>query len=397
MNTDDEMILNLKALMNDLEPELIRFTQNLVRTPSFTGEEKEVARLVYDKMQALGYDHSFIDELGNVIGIIGDGPTKILFDGHLDTVPVNQSEPWAYDPFGAEIIDGKLYGRGSVDMKGGVAAYVYAGHAIKRLGLHKGKTIIISASVMEEDFDGEALYHICKKVDTKPDYVVICEPSGLGLALGHQGRAMLKVNTKGIFAHGSVPEKGINAVYKMQPIIRRVEDLNIELTAAGDKAGTVALTKIESNGLSLNTIPSRCSIYLDRRLSIVESETYITKEMTKLLDGTDANWEIYDEKGVSYTGVPVNLHSFLPAWEIEKDHKLSLACIEAYRTLHNSALQMIKWDICTNGVASAGKLGIPTIGFGPGDCKLAHMVDECCPVSDIVAASEFYTMLSGYL
>lgn len=397
MNIENEMIGNIKALMNDLEPDLIRFTQDLIRIPSNTGQEKQIARLVHDKMQALGYDHTFIDELGNVIGMMGDGPIKVLFDSHLDTVPVHPSETWEQDPFGGNIRDGKLYGRGAVDMKGGVAASIYAGHIIKRLGLHNGKTIIISASVMEEDFDGEALYQICKREKTKPDYVIICEPSGLGLALGHQGRAMLKVTTKGAFAHGSAPEKGDNAVYKMRPIIRRVEDLNVELTASGNRSGTIALTKIESNGLSLNTIPSGCSIYLDRRLSIEENETYITKEMTKLLEGTDAEWEIYDERGESYTGVPISLHSFLPAWEIEKNHTLSLACIKAYQKLYQSAPRMIKWDICTNGVATAGKLGIPTIGFGPGDCRLAHKVDEWCPVSEIVAASKFYTMLSGCL
>ncbi len=395
MNIGEGIVSSIKSLMHELEPKIIRFAQNLVRTPSNTGEEKEIASLIYDHMQALGYDHVFIDELGNVIGMIGDGPVKILFDGHIDTVSVNQSEKWSYNPYGGEIVDGRLYGRGAADMKGGVAASIYAGHAIKRLGLHKGKTIIVSASVMEEDFDGEALYHICKSADIKPDYVVICEPSSLNLALGHQGRALLKVTTKGMFAHGSAPEKGINAIYKMESIIRRVEDLNHRLTAYGDTAGSVALTKIESNGLSLNTIPSRCSIYLDRRLSLEETENYLKMEMAELLDGTDATWEIYVERGVSYTGVPITLHSFLPAWEIENTHQLSLACAKAYHALYKNAPGMFKWDICTNGVATAGKLRIPTIGFGSGDCTLAHKIDEWCPVSEIVAASEFYTILPG--
>ncbi len=391
------MQAELKAFMQTVQPELIQFAQELVKIPSATGEEGEVANYIHSKMQSLSYDRVFIDKVGNVIGVIGDGPVKILFDSHIDTVRVNDSEAWSYDPFGGEIVDGKLYGRGSVDMKGAVAATVYAGYAIKRLRLHQGKTIFISASIMEEDYDGETVYTMCQRDDVRPDYVIICEPSSLKLALGHKGRAAFKVTTEGVSAHGSAPDKGVNAIYKMQPVIKRVEELNCELARQGDEAGSVALTKIESDAVSINAIPAKCSIYLDRRLTLQEHEARIVEEMTRLLEGTDAVWEIYDVPGMSYTGESVTLHSFLPAWKIDKEHSLTQACINAYQALNNCLPQMCTWDFCTNGVATAGRLGLPTIGFGPGDAKQAHRVDEYCPVSEIVSASEFYTILPLHL
>lgn len=387
------MKAKIKEFLVDVETKLIKFTQDIIRIKSYTGQEEELAMFVKDKMIELGYDDVIVDELGNVIGIIGNGETKVLYDSHIDTVGVNDAQEWSVDPFGGEIKDGKIYGRGSVDMKSAVAATVYAGYAIKKLGLDKDKTIYISASVMEEDYDGEALAYLCKENDIKPDYVVICEPSSLDLALGHRGRALLKVRIEGIAAHGSAPEKGDNAVYKMNTIVSRVEELGKKfIKTEGDK-GSLALTKIESVSVSLNAIPDKCSIYLDRRLIIGEDKEFITKEMEELLAGTDATWEILDVIGKSWNKEDVVLHSFLPAWEIDKNHILTKACIKTFKNFNEKEPNMFKWDFCTNGVTTAGKMGIPTIGFGPGNGKLAHTRDENCPIKEIIHACEFYTLL----
>ena len=384
-------------LADSLLPDIINFAQQLIRTPSFTGHEGNLAKLVMSKMAELDYDHVSVDSFGNVIGIVGDGPTGILFDSHMDTVGVNHPEEWRYDPFVGEIVDGKLYGRGSVDMKSALATAVFAGHIVKRLGLQKGKTLYITASVMEEDYDGEAVYSMCRQLESLPDYVVICEPSGLDLALGHKGRALLKVTSKGVSAHGSAPEKGVNAVYEMSPILQRVEALNNAMMRQGNETGSIALTKICSSSESLNAIPAQCEVYLDRRLVIGEDKAAISEEMNALLEGTDASWEIFDKRGKSYTGVPVVLHSFLPSWEISPDKILTKACIKTYKITFEREPRLIKWDFCTNGVATAGRLNIPTIGFGPGDSKKAHTVDECCEISQIAAAVVFYSLLPIYL
>lgn len=379
-----------------IKDDLVRFTQEIVSIQSYTCEENQVIEHIKNKMISLGYDDVIQDGLGNLIGVIGNGPVKVLFDSHVDTVEVNDHDEWKVGPFSGEIVDGRLYGRGSVDMKSAVAATVYAGHAIKSLGLHEGKTIYVSTSVMEEDYDGEPLTYLCERNKLTPDYAVICEPSSLKLALGHKGRALIQVDIEGVSAHGSAPEEGVNAIYKMNSIIGRIEAKGKAFMDSDEVCGSLALTKIESEAVSINAIPPKCSIYLDRRLEIGEDYDYITGEMKDLLDGTDATWKIYDEIGTSFTGQELILHSFLPAWEIDKEHHLTQSCLKAFRSLNGNDPVMFKWDFCTNGVATA-KLGIPTIGFGPGDAKLAHMRDENCPVDEIVRAFEFYTSLVGQL
>lgn len=386
----------VNEFVGSIQDELIKFTQDLIKIKSFTCDEENIAQFIRDKMLELGYDDVIMDKLGNVIGVIGNGETKILYDSHIDTVDVKDANEWTMDPFGGEIKDGKLYGRGAVDMKSAVAATVYAGYAIKKLGLDKGKTIYISTSVAEEDYDGEALYYLLTKNNFQPNYIIICEPSRNQISLGHKGRALFKVSITGVSAHGSTPEKGVNAIYEMNTIISRVEELGEKFIAMGGNKGSLALTKIESTSASLNAIPQTCSIYLDRRLTIGDDWAFIKKEMEHLLEGTNATWEIYKAIGTSWTGEPIVLNSFLPAWEIDLDHNLTLGCINAFKQIKGTEPELFKWNFTTNAAASV-KLGIPTIGFGPGDYELAHMTDENCSLSDIIDACAFYTTLPNCL
>lgn len=384
----------IEQLMKKLEPELIKFTQELVRIKSYTGNEKEIAMFIKKKMKELDYDNIKVDNLGNVIGIVGTGEKSILFDSHIDTVEVLDEVEWSCRPFGGEIKDGYLYGRGSSDMKGGVAASVYAGYIAKELGLLDGKKVYISTSIMEEDFDGVALEYILREQSIKPDYAVICEPSELKIATGHRGRALIKITTEGVSSHGSFPEKGVNAIYKMNPVIKRVSDLQETFQKIKSKEkGSVALSKIESNSVSLNAVPDLCTIYLDRRLAIYETYEVLKNELENLVDGLDAKWEILDQKGKSWKGQEVVLHSFLPAWEIEKEHQFVKVASESYKTLYSKEPELFKWDFSTNGVIPAGKYKIPTIGIGPGNPKEAHTRDEKCLVKEITDVCMFYAML----
>ena len=391
------MITNIKKMTHQLMPEVIEFARKLIQTKSFTGHEGDLANLVAEKMKQLAYDGISVDSLGNVIGIVGDGSGSILYDAHMDTVDVRHPEDWQFDPFGADIVKGQLYGRGSVDMKSALAAVIYSGYIIKQLGLSANKRIVITASTMEEDFDGETVYSMCRSLPELPDYAIICEPSNLDLSLGHKGRALFKVTAKGVSAHGSAPEKGENAIYKIAPLVQRVAALNNHMQQGGNASGSIAMTKIKSSAESLNAIPAHCQAYIDRRLVMGEDKNVIAAEMAMLLEGLDVDWEIYDVRGTSYTGKPVVLHSFLPAWEIGEDSILAKASLKTFQSLFNRQPDLIKWDFCTNGIATAGRLNIPTIGFGPGDSKKAHMVDEYCEISQIEAAVQFYALLPTYL
>jgi len=281
-------------------------------------------------------------------------------------------------------------------MKGAIAAAVYAGYAIKKLSLCKDKTIYISCSILEEDVEGEALLYLCEKNEISPNFVVICEPSSLKLALGHRGRAMLTITTEGVSSHGSSPELGVNAIYKIKNIIGRIEELQSKL-AADNTSGSVTLSRIESKAVSLNAVPDQCKLYLDRRLEVGETETSVAKEMDALVEGTKAIWEIYEITDKTWTGKSVSCRAFFLPWELKEDHLLTRASIKAVNDATGKKATLFKWNFSTNGFASASKMGIPTIGMGPGNPELAHCRDECCDISEIVGALKFYASIVNNL
>jgi len=384
-----------ELIPQDMQAELIEFTQSLIQIRSYSGEEEEIIRHIEKKMVGLGYDEVIIDSMGNLLGRIGDGERSILFDSHVDTVTVNDADEWEVPPFSGKIVNGCLWGRGSVDMKSSVAASVYAGALAKQLGLTSGKTIYVSCTVLEEDCDGENLKHLLKERNLKPDYVIICEPSDNVIALGHKGKAQIAIKTHGISAHGSAPEKGLNAIYEMAEIIQRVEKVNAELMKKDKPRGTLVMSRISSVSASLNAVPSECEVYLDRRTVPGETEEDVKREMDGVVAGKKATWEVGTLHRKSWTGLDIKYDPFHSAWKIDLDHELTEACITAYRENFGSEpAEFDFWDFSTNAVTPVS-LGIPTIGFGPGEYKLAHMRNENCEVSQIIEACGFYTRLIG--
>ncbi len=380
-------------LTSELKEELVLFAQSLVRIKSYSGQEEEIIRFIERKMKDLGYDEVKVDSMGNVLGRIGSGEKSILFDSHVDTVEVNDGKEWDFPPFGGEVVEGRLHGRGSVDMKSSVAASIYAGAIAKRLGLTSGKTVYVSCTVFEEDCDGENLKHLFRELDLRPDYVVICEPSNNKIALGHKGKIQVSIKTQGVSAHGSAPEQGVNAIYEMAEIIQRVEKTNLALMKKEKPRGTLVLSKISSVSASLNAVPSECEIYLDRRIIPGETEADIRQEMDEIIKGKNAAWEVGTLQRKSWTGMDIRYEPFHLAWKIDPDHELTKACKAAYReTFGTGPTEFDFWDFSTNAVTPVS-MGIPTIGFGPGEDKLAHMRNENCTVDQIIEACDFYARL----
>ncbi len=298
---------------------------------------------------------------------------------------------WQVPPFSGEILDGYLWGRGSVDMKSSLAASIYAAAIAKSQGLLAGKTVYVSCTVDEEYCDGEGLKHALEELQIKPKYAVICEPSANTISTGHKGKAQVIVQTKGISAHSSAPEKGVNAIYEMAEIIQRVEQTNLELMRKSGRRSTLVLSQISSTGVSLNAVPSACEAYLDRRMVVGETEQTIRDEMGRIIDGKNASWEFDTLQRQTWTGEPITYQPFHLAWEISLEHDLARALIAAYSDVFGKEPDKYDyWDFSTNAVATV-RLGIPTIGFGPGDYKLAHMRDEKCEVSQILDACAVYT------
>lgn len=383
----------IQTAVNQIQSDLIEFARDLVRTKSYSGDERAIIHLIEKKMKQLDYDDVTVDSMGNIVGRIGNGQDVLMFDSHVDTVAANDPSKWRHDPFGGEIEDGMLYGRGSVDMKSSVAASIYAVAMAKTLGLDSGKSIYVSCTVMEEDCDGENLKHLFKALDIKPDYVIICEPSANRIAIGHKGKAQISIKTHGVSAHGSAPEKGVNAIYEMAEIIQRAEKLNLELMKKEGARGTLVISSISSISASLNAVPSECDVYLDRRMVPGETKDSIRQEIEHLIKGKNATWEVGTLHRKSWTGMDITYEPFHLAWEIDLNHELSIACIDAYREIfgHDPG-EYEFWDFSTNAVTPVS-MGIPTIGFGPGESKMAHMRNERCEVNQIVDACRFYAQL----
>ena len=378
------------AIWNDTtRQELIDFYQRCVQIQSFSDEEGELANYILDTMKAIGFDEAYIDGAGNVVGRVGEGDTVIHFDSHMDTVRVNDAELWQHAPFAGEIVDGVLWGRGSVDMKGGLAASVYAAALAKKLGLLGGKRIYVTGSVCEEYCDGVCLEHFYADSGVKPDYCIICEPSDNVITLGHTGKVQARITAHGVSAHASAPEKGVNAVYEMAEIISRVDALNKEL-GTREGAGTIVLSHISCETASLNAVPSACEIYLDRRLRLGESTAQVRTELDALVAGKNADWAPGTLIHESWTGRELRYEPMHEPWIIEKDHPLTRCLIAAHESVFGCAPQRWDfWDFGTNAIVPVS-MGVPTIGFGPGEYKLAHMRDERCSVEKVWEACKFY-------
>ena len=376
---------------------LLSFYRRAIQTRSFSDDEGDMARLMADEMRALGFDEVFLDPVGNAVGRMGNGRTILHFDSHMDTVRVHDPDAWRLPPFGAETADGMVYGRGAVDMKGGLAASVYAAARARQAGLLEGKTVYVTGSVCEEYCDGVCLEHFYRDSGVRPDFCIICEPSDNLITLGHTGKVQVRIRTLGKSAHGSAPEQGVNAVYEMARIIPRVDALNRKLQSTPG-GGTVVLSDISCQSASLNAVPSVCEIYLDRRLRLGECVGQVWRELDGLVEGIPcASWEPGTLRRTSWTGAELVYHPAHEPWKIDEQAPLTRACRQAYESVFGRPPERYGfWDFGTNAVTPVA-MGIPTIGFGPGAYKLSHMTDERCDPHDVVQACAFYTRLIGCL
>lgn len=391
--------MNVKRLEERMEGErdhLIALASRLVSIPSFSGQEKEVVEAIAQTMRALEYDEVIIDSMGNVVGRMGAGPIILMLDSHIDTVTVPDEDEWTHPPFGGHVVEGKLYGRGSVDMKSSAAASIYAGVLARDLGVLEGKTLYVACTVFEEDCDGENLKFLFKDRNIRPDYYITCEPSDNKIVTGHKGKAQVLITAQGISAHGSAPEKGVNAVYEMAEIIKRVELKNLDLAQDPGLKKTLVLSRISSKAASLNAVPYECEIYLDRRMVPGETWEDIASEMDALVEAKNATWELDAMRRTSWTGLEIEYKPFHMAWELEKESLLYRKSIEAYIGLFGREPEFDFWDFSTNAVTPVS-MGIPSVGFGPGEHKQAHMKDEHCQVDRIVDACKYYVMLASQL
>jgi putative selenium metabolism hydrolase len=370
---------------------MVRFLRDLVAIPAESSQEGPVIQRIREEMLKVGFDEIRIDPMGNILGRIGSGSKVIMMDAHTDTVGVGDPKEWAWDPYKGKVEDGYIYGRGSSDQRGGMASMVYAAKIIKDLDLSGDYTLWIVGSVLEEDCDGLSWIYILKEDGIRPDCVVLTEPTNCRVYRGHRGRMEIEVHMRGRSCHASAPERGDNPVYKMASLIAEVEKLNTRLKNDPFLGkGTIAITEIRSLTPSLCAVPGSCSIHLDRRLTAGETLESAVAEVKALPSAAGAEVEVLEYTRPSYTGLVYPMQKYYPTWVLEENHPLVQAAVSAYTTLHGEPPIVNKWVFSTNGVGSMGTMGVPTIGFGPGEEDVAHSVIERIPIEHLVQAAEFY-------
>jgi putative selenium metabolism hydrolase len=371
------------------DTDLISFTQSLIRCPSPPGEESAVVDLILREMRALGFDAFWRDDIGNAVGVVmgaESGPT-LLLDSHCDTVGIAPGVPWQHDPFGAEIEDGFIYGRGAADMKGALAAMIHAAAGVERSKL-RGR-LLVTATVMEENLEGAALKAVMDAIP--PDFVVIGEATELRLVRGGRGRAEIHLETIGRPAHSSTPHLGRNAVLDMLPVIQAIAKLPLPVDPFLGP-GVLALTDIISDPYpAYSVIPSRCRVTYDRRLLAGETEADVLGVITGLpgVEGIELHAAIAQGEHQTYTAAVLRGPKFLPAWLLEEADSFVQA---ALRGLRAAGLDPAfgAYRFCTNAAYSAGTAGVPTVGFGPGREADAHVIDERLAIDDLLVAERGY-------
>lgn len=379
------------------------FLRELVRTPSYSCQEGAVAECIADEMRAVGFQDVAMDRIGNVVGRIrsghDDGP-MLMFDGHMDTVGVSDRAAWKHDPFGAEIENSVLYGLGAGDMKGALAAMVYAGKLLLENNAPLKGDVIFACVVQEEPCEGLAARVLIEEEGLRPAWVVLGEPSSMTIARGQRGRVELEVTAYGRACHASQPDLGDNAIYTAARLIFGVELLAGNLNH--DRflgPGSLAVTQIQSEAGSRNAIPDRCSFIIDRRLTLGENEAKALAEVQAVIarERVRADVKVLEYASTSFTGYHASQRTNFPAWVTDDNHALVQTLERAVREELGARPKMTHFPFSTDGAYTAGIAGIPTIGFGPGDEKLAHTADDQVRLDDVFSAARVYAALASNL
>ena len=440
---EDVMALDyeiIKKTAESYQKDLTAFLRAMISHPSESCDEKAVAECIKAEMDKLGFDKTEFDGLGNVIGWMGDGDKIIAIDSHIDTVGIGNIENWEKDPYEGYETDEIIYGRGGSDQEGGMASAVYGAKIMKDLGLiPEGYKIMVVGSVQEEDCDGMCWQYIVNKYFNGPEdarskieFVISTEPTDGGIYRGHRGRMEIRVDVKGVSCHGSAPERGDNAIYKMADIIDEVRQLNNNgcddstqingLVKMLDPRfnpdhyedarflgkGTCAVSQIFYTSPSRCAVADSCAISIDRRMTAGETWDSCLDEIRALPSvqkyGDDVKVSMYMYDRPSYTGEVYETEAYFPTWINKENAAHVKALAEAHHGLFGderigapSAMSTRtgrpltdKWTFSTNGVSIQGRYGIPCVGFGPGAESQAHAPNEITWKQDLVTCAALY-------
>ncbi|SKA97699.1 putative selenium metabolism hydrolase [Caloramator quimbayensis] len=388
----EEILRLAEGYKNDMS----KFLRDMIAIPSESCNEKELILRIKQEMEKVGFDRVQIDPMGNILGYIGNGKHIIAMDAHIDTVGIGDISLWNYNPYEGYEDEEIIVGRGASDQEGGMAAMVYAGKIIKDLDLLDDYTLIVTGTVQEEDCDGLCWQYIINEDKIRPEFVVSTEPTSCNIYRGQRGRMEIKVTTSGISCHGSAPERGDNAIYKMAPIINELKALaeNLGYDEFLGK-GSLTVSEIFFSSPSRCAVADKCTISIDRRLTWGETFEMALQQIRNLPSVKEANAEVsmYSYDKPSYTGLIYPTECYFPSWVIPEEHEVCQTLVDSYRRLFKYEPIVDKWTFSTNGVSIMGRYNIPCIGFGPGHEEEAHAPNEKTFKSELVKCAAMYALI----
>lgn len=368
-------------LLTDLErEEMIGFCAELIRIPSPPGEEGRCAERIREEMKRLNYDEVWRDEAGNIIGLVkGEEPDspKVMLNSHMDHVDVGDVNEWRYPPFGGEIHDGRIYGRGASDNKGAIAVQVHALGFLLRRGL-RPKGDVYVAAVVQEETGGTGTAYILESGEVKPDVMILGEGTSNGIYLGHRGGAVVEVTFIGKSAHASAPERGMNPLYPAARFLIALREKLEHLPAHPDLGrSTISPTLCRTSGNSTNVIPSSLILTLDWRTT-AEDREFVIEFIRNLSRQVEAEAEIRipTRHNRTYTGYEDRVReAFIRGFITPSDDPFVRRMCRAVLSVSGREPRIGYWRFATDGRLSA-EMGITTFGFSPCDEEIAHCADE---------------------
>ena len=427
----------IKRAAQGYEADMSRFLRDLIAIPSESCEEEGVIKRTIAEMEKLGFDKAEIDPEGNALGWMGTGEKIIAFDGHIDTVGIGNISNWTEDPYKGYETEDVIYGRGGSDQEGGVVSAVYGAKIMKDLGLiPAGYRILVAATVQEEDCDGLCWQYIHNEDGITPEFVVSTEPTDGGIYRGHRGRMEIRVDVKGVSCHGSAPERGDNAIYKMADIVQQVRALNENDDEDSTEIkglvkmlnpkynpehyedarflgrGTCTVSQIFYTSPSRCAVADSCAVSIDRRMTAGETWDSCLEEIRALPAvqkyGEDVKVSMYMYDRPAWTGLKYETECYFPTWINKESAPHVQALADAHKALfgperigHPGAMHLRKrplidkWTFSTNGVSIQGRYGIPCVGFGPGAESQAHAPNEITWKQDLVTCAAVYAACVG--
>ena len=396
MTDPQTLVPKIKERVAAQRDTIIQFLRDLCAIPSYDSQIGPVGECAAAEMRKLGFDEVRFDQMGNILGRIGNGPKKLLYDSHIDTVGIGNPDEWQWDPFVGKVENGVFFARGACDEKGSTPGMIHGLAIARDLGLLDGYTAYYFGN-MEEWCDGIAPHALVEIEGVRPDYVVIGEPTRMQVYRGHKGRVEMQIISNGKSAHAASNHLGDNAIYKLLPIIEKISAMEPEL---GDDPflghGKITVTDMHVQTPSINAVPDQATIFIDRRMTFGETPQSVLDQVQRVVgDRPDVKMELLQYDEPSYTGFVFKLDKIFPSWALPDDHPFVQAGQQALTLLNGSAPQTGKWNFSTNGIYWNGKAGIPSIGFGPGDEIHAHTVIDQVKLDDVVTATEFYALLPG--